>query len=289
MMLDLKMEEMVMNYKIVVDSCCDLTAEVAKNPHIVKVPLNLMVDDYNIVDDETFDQADFLKKVRESKNCPKSACPSPESFKNEYEAENTDIYVVTLSAELSGSYNSAELAKNLYIEEGGKNNVHVINSMSASCGEGIIALKIMELVEEGNSFEEVVEKVDKYTAGVSTYFVLESLDTLRKNGRLTNLQAIVANALNIKPVMSAEEGKIIKLDQARGINKALSKMIEVIKNKTVDPETKILAIAHCNNYERAEYVKSEIEKVMKLKDIIIVDTAGVSSLYANEGGIIVTV
>lgn len=278
-----------MGYKIVVDSCSDMPKELAENEHFSKVPLTLMVDDYSIIDDETFDQADFLKKVHESKNCPKSACPSPERFMKEFEGENLDVYVVTLSAELSGSYNSAELGRKLYIEEGGTNNVHVFNSMSASCGETLIALKVKELVEKGLPFEEVVEKAEEFTRGVRTYFVLETLESLRKNGRLTGLQAIVASVLNIKPVMSAEEGIIIKLDQARGMTKALSKMIEIIKEKTVDAENKILAISHCNCLERAEYVKGEILKVMKVKDVMIVDMAGVSSLYANDGGIIVTI
>ena len=278
-----------MNYKIVVDSCCDLPKEIAKDDHFSFAPLTLMVDDFSIIDDETFDQADFLKRVRESKNCPKSACPSPERYMNDFTEENVDIYVVTLSAELSGSYNSAQLGRNLYIEEGGTNNVHVFNSMSASCGEALIAMKVKELVEQGLEFDEVVEIAEAFTQNMKTYFVLESLETLRKNGRLTNLQAIIASALNIKPLMSAEGGKIVKLDQARGVNKALAKMIALIKEKTVDCENKILAIAHCNCFERAEYVKSEILKLMKFKDIIIVDTAGVSSMYANEGGIIVTV
>jgi len=278
-----------MDYKIVVDSCCDLPKEIAKDDHFSFVPLTLMVDEFSIIDDETFDQANFLKKVRESKNCPKSACPSPERFMNEFVGENLDVYAVTLSAELSGSYNSAQLGRNLYIEEGGTNNVHVFNSMSASTGEALIAMKVKELVEQGLGFNEVVTITEEFTRNMKTYFVLESLETLRKNGRLTNLQAIIASALNIKPLMSAEGGKIVKLDQARGINKALAKMIASIKEKSVDCENKILAIAHCNCFERAEYVKSEILKLMKFKDIIIVDTAGVSSMYANEGGIIVTV
>lgn len=278
-----------MKYKIVVDSCCDLPKDLAKDEHFSFVPLTLMVDAFSIIDDETFDQADFLKKVRESKHCPKSACPSPERYMNEFMGENVDVYVVTLSAELSGSYNSAQLGRNLSIEEGGTNNIHVFNSMSASCGEALIAMKIKELAEQGLPFDEVVTAVEEFTHLMKTYFVLESLETLRKNGRLTNLQAIIASALNIKPLMSAEGGKIIKLDQARGIKKALAKMITLIKEKTINGEEKILAISHCNCFERAEYVKAEILKLMNFKHIIIVDTAGVSSMYANEGGIIVTV
>ena len=278
-----------MKYKIVVDSCCDLPKDLAKDEHFSFVPLTLMVDDFSIIDDETFDQADFLKKVRESKHCPKSACPSPERYMNEFMGENVDVYVVTLSAELSGSYNSAQLGRNLSIEEGRTNNIHVFNSMSASCGEALIAMKIKELAEQGLPFDEVVTAVEEFTHLMKTYFVLESLETLRKNGRLTNLQAIIASALNIKPLMSAEGGKIIKLDQARGIKKALAKMITLIKEKTINGEEKILAISHCNCFERAEYIKAEILKLMNFKHIIIVDTAGVSSMYANEGGIIVTV
>jgi DegV family protein with EDD domain len=289
MMLKPLTEEIVMNYKIVVDSGCDLPKDLAKDKHFSIVPLTLIVDDYSIIDDDTFDQADFLERVHKSKNCPKSACPSPERYMNEFEEDHTDVYVITLSAELSGSYNSAQLGRNLYIEEGGTNNVYVFNSMSACCGEAIIAMKVQELVEKGFTFEEVIAKTEEYIQAVKTYFVLESLETLHKNGRLTNLQAIIASALNIKPLMSAESGKIIKLDQARGINKALLKMISLIKEKTVNSDDKILAISHCNCFERAEFVKSEIMKLMKCKDIIIVDTAGISSLYANEGGIIVTV
>lgn len=278
-----------MKYKIVVDSCCDLPKDLAKDEHFSFVPLTLMVDDFSIIDDDTFDQADFLKKVRESKHCPKSACPSPERYMNEFKGENVDVYVVTLSAELSGSYNSAQLGRNLSIEEGGTNNIHVFNSMSASCGEALIAMKIKELAEQGLPFNEVVTSVEEFIHHMKTYFVLESLETLRKNGRLSNLQAIIASALNIKPLMSAEGGKIIKLDQARGIKKTLAKMITLIKEKTINSEEKILAISHCNCFERAEYIKTEILKLMEFKHIIIVDTAGVSSMYANEGGIIVTV
>jgi fatty acid-binding protein DegV len=117
--------------------------------------------------------------------------------------------------------------------------------------------------------------------------VLESLDTLRKNGRLSGIQAIIASALNIKPVMGATpEGTIFKLDQARGIVKALLLMAKAIEQDVLKPQERILGIAHCNNYERALFVKDEILKRIPFKDCFIVDTAGVSSMYASEGGII---
>lgn len=279
-----------MNYKIVGDSCCDLPKKMRENEHFSLVPLTLMVDNYTIIDDNTFNQLDFISKVSESANGAKSACPSPERFMSEYTQENTDIYVVTLSANLSGSYDSAYLGKRLYEEEGGTNKIHIFNSKSASCGEAKVAMKIYELVEAGKSFEEVVETVEKYIDDMRTYFVLETLEPLRKNGRLSKLQAILAETLNIKPIMSEDgQGNINKLSQARGIDRALDKMIEHIKEVTKNINEKELFIAHCNCSERALKVKERILAVMQPKKITVVEMAGVSTLYANDGGIIIAV
>lgn len=278
-------------YKIIIDSCGELTEELKQDGHYETVSLELEVDGYRIRDDETFDQLDFLRRVKESPNCPKSSCPSPEEYMASYEGEAEHVYVVTLSEKLSGSYNSAVLGKNLYEEEytGGK-KIYVFNSRSASIGETLIGLKVQEYEEAGCSFEEVIEKTEAYIASMNTYFVLETLETLRKNGRLTNLKAFIANTLNIKPVMgSTKEGTICQLGQARGINKALEKMVQNVIEKTKDCESRILAISHCNCPERAHIVKEKIEKLANFKKIIIIDTAGVSSMYANDGGVIIAV
>ena len=275
-----------MSYRIIGDSCTDLPEELKNDPHFKLVPLTLIVNDVSIVDDETFDQADFLKRVRECPTSPKSACPSPEDYMRHFDYEG-DIYVVTLSSQLSGSHNSAELAKRLYLEEHPDKNIAVFDSQSASVGQTLIAMKIKELIETKYAFREIVEKVNIFRDGMKTKFVLESLETLRKNGRLSNLQAIIASALNIKPVMGATpEGNITKVDQARGINKALLLMAKCIEEDVIKPSERILGISHCNNRERAEFVKEEILKRIPFKGCFIVNTAGVSSLYANEGGII---
>ncbi len=279
-----------MSYKIVVDSCGELPERCKKDSHFESVPLVLDIDGHFVVDDDTFDQADFLKRVAESPNCPKSSCPSPERYMEAYDCDAENVYAVTLSAELSGSYNSAELGKRLYEEEKGEKNIYVFNSRSASVGETLIALKIEECEKAGMSFPEIIETVEDYIETQHTYFVLESLEALRKNGRLSNLKAFVANALNIKPVMgSTPQGTICQLDQARGVNRALKKMIDYIVENLKDPAEKVLAISHCNCPERAELVKKAILDRVSVKEIIILDTAGVSSLYASDGGIIVVV
>ena len=279
-------------YKIIIDSCGELTNELKSDGHFKNVALEIEVNGQRIVDDETFDQPSFLKKVKESPVGPKSSCPSPESYLQLYKDEPEHVYVVTLSKELSGSYNSAVLAKKLYEEEFGSEHkkIYVFNSRSASVGETLIGMKIQECEESQMTFEETVAHVEHYISEQHTYFVLETLETLRKNGRLGNIKAFVANALNIKPVMgSTPEGEICQLGQARGMNKALKKMIAEMLSKVKNSESRILAISHCNCPQRAKAVKQEILKLAAFKDIVIVDTVGISSMYANDGGIIMVV
>ena len=279
-----------MSYKIIIDSCGELLDEWKKDEHFESVALTLNVGGENIIDDETFDQADFLKKVAASPECPKSACPSPERYMKAFDCDADHIYAVTLSAELSGSYNSAVLGRNLLEEEKPGRKIHIFNSKSASIGQTLIGMKIQECEEAGYSFEKVIETVDEYIAGQHTFFVLDNLETLRKNGRLSKVKALVASALKIKPVMcSTDEGNICQLDQARGINKALVKMAGQIAEKTQNSEEKVLAISHCNCHERAILLKNALQEKMPLKNIVVLDTAGVSSMYANDGGVIVAV
>ena len=222
-----------MKYKIIVDSCGELTPEMKQDERFASAALTLEVGADTIVDDDSFDQADFLRKVAAYPECPKSACPSPEVYQRGFEADAEHLYAVTLSAELSGSYNSAELGKSLTLEEHPDKKIHVFNSKSASIGETLIALKIQECEEAGMEFEQVVETVDAY------------------------------------------------------IDKALVKMVDYVKEGENNSSDKVLAISHCNCPERARMVKEALLERMQVKDVIILDTAGVSSMYANDGGIIV--
>ena len=277
-----------MSYKIIIDSCGELTEEMKKSGHFETASLQIDVNGYHIIDDETFDQADFLAKVAASKESVKSACPAPESYMEAY-SKADDIYVVTLSAELSGSYNSAVLGKNLYEEENGTKNIHVVNSRGAATTQVLIARKLNEYASQGMPFEEVVDKIEEYTTSLRTYFVLETLEVLRKNGRLSRLSATIAGALNIKPVMiGTRDGVIQKAAQARGMKKALAKMVEHMGSEGRDLTRRQFVISHCNCYERAVYVKELIKKHLHAEDVDIVDTKGVSSLYACDGGIIVS-
>ncbi len=277
-----------MSYKIVVDSCCELPENYKNDDRFQIVPLGLEVGDYVISDDENFNQKEFLKKVADYPLCPKSSCPSPEKFMEAYHDGAEEVYAVTLSSHLSGSYNSAELGKNLYAEKYGEKKIHVVDSESASCGETQLVEEIVACKEEGLSFEDTVKRVEKFKRRMRTYFVLDNLETLRKNGRLSGVKALVASTLNIKPVMVGNRGVIEQKGQAIGINKALAKMADCIVKDVENPKERILMITHCNCPERAEFMRSLMEKRASYREILVMDTAGVSSMYANDGGVIVT-
>ena len=275
-----------MSFKIVVDSCCDLTAQMLKDPCFVKVPLTIHSNGSIFVDDDTFDQADLLWSMKQSEQAPSTACPSPQAYLDAYQCGVEDVYVVTLSALLSGSHNSAEQARMLMEEDHPNKNVYVFNSCSASSGEVLVALKVRELAESGAPFKHVVREVEQFIYQMQTMFVLETLENLRKNGRLTRLQSVITGALKIKLLMGATpEGEICKLGQTLSMKQALSKMVDHMAN---DPAHagRTLAICHCNCLDRAFQVKAMAEQRCKFAHILILEAGGITSVYANDGGIV---
>ena len=277
-----------MSIRIVADSCCEIPEYIRSSVKCVRVPLTITVDDLTIVDDETFVQDRLLKAVAASRNCARSACPSPERYMQAFEGEEEDVFVITLSADLSGSYNSAVLAKSLYEEEHDDKHIHVFNSKSASGGGAHVAVWIDEYCREGLSFDEIVARCEKNIDEMTTWFVLETLEELRKNGRLSNLKALAATTLNLKPICSSDNGSIIQTGIARGMKHALSKMIDQSLAKTPDTRDRVLIINHCNCFERAQEVLASYIARTEFRNTMIIDTAGISSLYAADGGIIVT-
>ncbi len=281
-----------MSFRVVVDSCCEVPENLLEDDRIVSVPLGLQVGDTFFVDDEKLVQRELLEHIAAYEGCPKSSCPSPEAFMEAYHCDAERVYVITLSSKLSGSYNAAVLGKELYKETYGDKKIHVVDSHSASAGMSAQLLEIFRLEEQGLSFEEVSAGADQFRDKHVVYFVLDNLETLRKNGRLSTLKAVIASTMKIKPICKGDQGEIAQTGQAIGNRKALSKMVESVlaeaaRNLKNTVECN-LVIAHCNCRERAEYVKGLFESRAQYKAIYINDTRGLSSLYANDGGIIVS-
>ena len=272
--------------RLIADSCADFTEDKKEWTDVRLVPLTLSLDGEDIFDDENFCQRTFLDKMKKSADCPRSACPSPERYMKEFDGAD-EIHVVTLSKHLSGSYQSAMLAKQMYQEEHPEVKIDVVDSWSASVGESVLVMKLRSLLEKF-SFEEVSKKIAAFRDTVQTKFVLEDLSVFIKNGRLSHMQAFLCNALNIRPLLAGNHGQIVKLDQARGVERTLKKLVEHVVADVKEATTRTLAIAHCNHPKRAEQVKQMILSRVPFLECMVVNTGGLSTMYANEGGIIVS-
>ena len=276
-----------MTYKIVGDSCLDFNEDLEEKLDLGIVPLNVLVNGKDFVDNKDLDKRDLMTNMKAAEEVARTASPSPADYIKEYE-KGEDIYVVTLSSQLSSSYNNAVLAKDMLKEKKDK-FIHVFDSLSASVGQTLIAMKIKELLDKGIAREELVSQVDAYISEMNTLFTLESYDNLVKNGRMSKLMANVASALSIKPIMgSTDEGSIRLIDKVRGKKRSFNRLVDIVGEEG-DSSTfkdKILAIAHCNALSLAEDLKEAIEEKYNFKEVIIVETGGLSTVYADDGGII---
>lgn len=272
-----------MESNLIVDSCTDF---IDKTLDIPRVPFRIIIDDEEIVDEDT-DIIELIRKMKSSRNQIKTACAPPEDFINKMKVQANN-FIVTISSQLSGSYNSAMVAMETIKEKFPETFVHVFDSKSAAAGETLIALKIKQLIEENLNPHEIVEQVEKYIPNMRTLFILDSLDNLAKNGRISNFKALLANIMNIVPIMGEDgEGRIILKEKVRGKKKAFSKLVEMLDEYNIDYQNTVLGITHVNCLEKAENLRDAIKAKYNFKDIKIFDPAGLSTVYAYDGGIVI--
>lgn len=275
-----------MLYKIVADSCCDMTKALRKKIGLVSVPLKLNLGDEEFVDDESLDVNVFLAKMTAYKGKAASACPSPADYCDAFRGADF-AFAITISGQLSGSFGSAMAGKELAEEQGA--SVHVFDSKSASAGEILIAIKIRELIEKGIEKLEIIDRITKFINDMKTYFVLENLDNLIKNGRMNKIVGHIATIMHIRPILGADDdGNIALFSKVRGSKQALEKLADTVAESGKPTEGETLVITHCNNPNGASYLKSVIANRFKFAKIHIVPTGGLSTLYANAGGIIMS-
>ena len=276
---------------ILADICCDLSPELLKKTQARVAPLTITIDDTHYVDDGTVDIPPYLAAMKASKNPVRSACPSPDLYAEDIKAADDDCFIITLSSKLSGSHNAAVLGVQLAEEDMPEKKVHVFDSESASAGETYLALMIHDLIAAGKSFEQIVETVEEKIRSMHTLFVLDSLDNLVKNGRISKTVALLANVLSIRLLMSDDgHGSIKNISKARGIKGALTQMVETCRKHTEGLATasQRLVISYCNCPERARQVRDMIrEKCPAIGEIVMTPTSALSSMYANDGGVVI--
>ena len=275
-----------MTWKIVADSGCDYReiTDLANQTKFESVPLTIQIDHEIFVDNAHLDIDGMMEKMYATSSASKSACPSPDDYLRSFEgAEN--IFVVTITGTLSGSHNSAQLAKKLFLEENPTANIHVIDSLSAGGEVDLIVRKLNDLIKEGLSFEQVVEAITHYQANTKLLFVLAKVDNLVKNGRLSKLIGAVVGLLNIRMVGEAcDTGTLELLQKARGAKKALTAAVdEVLKAGYKGGR---IIIAHRNNEKFCQQFSEVIKEKFPAADISFLPTSGLCSFYAEEGGLL---
>lgn len=283
-----------MKYKIIVDSACDLTADMKQWENLTVIPLMLQIGDYIIADDKNFNQSDFISRIEESHELPKSACPSPEAFRMACEGDEEDVYIITITDKLSGCYNSAVQGANFFKEENPdvKKNIHVFSSHATSGVETLMAKKIKELADSGMAFDDVVKAIEDYEAnGCGLYFHLVSLDCLKGNGRLFSLAAKVIEAVRIKLVCTrTKEGTISLAGKDLTENRALTKLVSYVARDTegVDLSGKEAVITHVCCEEKANKIAEMVKTQCGYGKVTVLKCSGLNSLYASNGGVLVS-
>lgn len=272
--------------KIIGDSSVDLNPELEEFVQVGKAPFPIELEGVTYMDDASLDVKGYVKKMIASPSTPHTAAPSPGSFMELMRGAD-EVFCITISSKLSASYANAVLAaKEVMAEE--NNKVHVFDSLSASSAETSIAVRIQEHINAGLSFDDIVSEVESFIQTMHTYFVLEDISNLVKNGRIPKLAGMALSRLSIKPVCFAKDGQIKVDELTRGLKKAYSNMVKKIVNIAQDAKDRTLYIAHVNCFERAEEIKQQILEAALFKGVQIVPTGGLSSTYASDGGIIVS-
>jgi DegV family protein with EDD domain len=268
-----------MDYKIIVDSCSDLTPELEEKFDIITVPLHLRLGQQEYMDDASLDIAAFMEEMAACTEKVGTAAPSPAAFSD---AMAQDAFVVTISAALSATYSNAMLAA-----EDAPADIHVFDSKSASAGGTLVALKIRELISRGLPRPQIIESANNFIDSMKTYFVLERFENLIKNGRLGVLKGRIASVLNVKLLLGSNgQGEISLHAKVRGTKAMLEKMLSFISisGRTTAGENAV--ISHCNNQSLAEQLAGLIRQRFDFKEIFVIPTRGTSSLYADNKGII---
>ena len=281
-----------MSIQIIVDSCCDTTPTLRNAMEFKIAPLTVSAGPSSFLDDGNLPIAALLTAMKSSKEPATSACPSPESYAELMRQSDKSI-VVTLSSKLSGSYNSAVVAKNMVLEDSPEKEIYVLDSRSASAGQLRIALLLRQWIDGGVEFSELVKKAEAFLTGMKTFFVLEDLSNLVKNGRISRVAGIMGTMLSIRPIMGENgKGEIIQLDKVRGTQNAMNRLVEIVAEhlRKMQTASQTMIISYCNCSQRAMELKEAfLKRCPALQDVILVPAGGVSTVYANDGGIVLAV
>lgn len=274
-----------MDFSIITDSCADLTLELKRELGATTVPLTLRLGDKEFLDDDSLDLPGFMEEMAACTGKVGSACPPPAVYHEAYKKAGK-AFVVTLSSQLSGSYDSAMAGKQL-ADEAGDAEVHVFDSKSATAGEVLLALKVKEAIDQNTTKKGVIDTINQFIARMNTYCILENYDNLQKNGRLNKVAGKIIGLFGVRLVMGTDrEGNIELRHKVRGENSMLDKMVSLVEESGRDTDGEQMVISHCYNPGLAERLAAAVKSRFNFGRIHIVPTGGLSSLYADNKDVV---
>ena len=277
-----------MGIKIITDSACDLTRDYIKNNNIGLLSLILNLNGQAIKDDlgETLSYKDFYNKMREGAT-PTTSQINAHEFEEEfikYIKNGDSIIYISLSSSLSGTFNSANIAKNNLKDEYPNANIYLVDSLSVSVGQGLLVAKACEMRDSGIGAEEIVNWLEENKRKVIHSILIDDLNHLKRGGRISGATAAIGGLLNIKPTLFLDdEGKLIQGEKIKGKKKALRFLVNEVREKAVDTENEILYICHGDCLEEAETLRDMILEEVKFKDVIINYVGNVVGAHAGPG------
>lgn len=272
-----------MNFKIVTDSSSDMF-DFDSTPFSI-APLKIVTDKQEYCDDQSLNVAAMVEDLLKYKGKSTSSCPNTDEWLNSF-GDAQYIFCVTITATLSGGYNAACIAKQLYEEMHPERRVFVINSLSTGPEMKLIIEKLSELIRAGKSYEDICRDIIDYTNKTGLLFMLESMKNLANNGRVSHLTAKAAGLIGIRVIGKASnKGDLQPLDKVRGEAKARTTIIDRLRNEGFTGGK--VRIAHCLNPEFADKLKLELLKEFNNTDIEIYSCGGLCSFYAEKGGVLI--
>ncbi|MFO7814585.1 MAG: DegV family protein [Halanaerobiales bacterium] len=275
-----------MKLNIIADSSCDLPKKYLDKIKLAPMTLKFKEEIYK--DRVNISPTEFYKKLKSITYSPGSAAPSPGDFLNHLKQDH-DNFIIAISSALSSSYNNAIIAKDMFLKNVNDNFVHVFDTLSASVGEGLVIIKLLELREKSMDNGTLVKELDAYIEGLNTFFILEHMDNLINSGRINKIMGKIVKMLNIKLLMGANDNGEIKVyEKIRGSKKAFEKLVDYIDEYGTELENKYLGIAHYDCYEKAKKFKEEVEKRYQFKEIIITEIGPTIATYADRDAILIS-
>jgi DegV family protein with EDD domain len=272
-------------YNIITDSCTDFAEDAEEKDEYKRVPFVINIDGKEFVDIK-LEIKSLLHAMKHRNEKITTSCPSPSEFLATF-SQKANNFVVTISSKLSGAYNSAMMAKELFLDDGAEDKfIHVFDSKSASAGETLVALKVRKLIDKGMPRVDIVGEVTEYISKLKTFFIV-NLEHLEKNGRISKRDAVIGSMLHITPIMGDNgDGEIEFKAKAIGWKSAIKKLVNMIDTYDIDYKNTILGITHVNAFDKAVQIKNDIAAKYSFKSILIFKASGLSTAYSDENGII---